>query len=114
MHLSSYAEDGFRTLAFAYRLLDVSEYENWNKIFTQANLTIGPERCELLEDASEMIEKNLTLLGVAAIEDKLQKGVNLFLSLTSCASEYLDIIQLRKCIFFDLSWELFGKQRVVL
>ena len=78
MHLSSYAEDGFRTLAFAYRLLDVSEYENWNKIFTQANLTIGPERCELLEDASEMIEKNLTLLGVAAIEDKLQKGVNYF------------------------------------
>ncbi|XP_030479940.1 probable phospholipid-transporting ATPase 4 [Cannabis sativa] len=75
IHLSSYAEDGFRTLAFAYRLLDVSEYENWNKIFTQAKTTIGPERDELLEKASEVIEKDLTLLGVAAIEDKLQKGV---------------------------------------
>ena len=75
IHLSSYAEDGFRTLAFAYRLLDVSQYENWNKIFTQAKTTIGPEREELLEKASEMIEKDLTLLGVAAIEDKLQKGV---------------------------------------
>ncbi|POO03252.1 P-type ATPase, subfamily IV [Trema orientale] len=75
IHLSCYAEDGFRTLAFAYRLIDVSEYENWNKIFTQAKTTIGPEREELLEKASEMIEKDLTLLGVAAIEDKLQKGV---------------------------------------
>lgn len=75
IHLSSYAEDGLRTLAFAYRLLDVSEYESWNKIFTQAKTTIGPEREELLEKASEMIEKDLTLLGVAAIEDKLQKGV---------------------------------------
>ncbi|XP_062093631.1 probable phospholipid-transporting ATPase 4 [Humulus lupulus] len=75
IHLSSYAEDGFRTLAFAYRLLDVFEYENWNKIFTQAKTTIGPEREELLDNASEMIEKDLTLLGVAAIEDKLQKGV---------------------------------------
>lgn len=74
-HLSSYAEDGLRTLAFAYRLLDDSEYKSWNKIFTQAKTTIGPEREELLEKASEMIEKDLILLGVVAVEDKLQKGV---------------------------------------
>ncbi|KAL5577898.1 hypothetical protein UlMin_019597 [Ulmus minor] len=74
-HLSNYAEDGFRTLAFAYRKIDVSEYENWNEVFTQAKTTIGPDRDELLEKASEMIEKDLTLLGVAAIEDKLQQGV---------------------------------------
>ncbi|XP_008225775.1 PREDICTED: probable phospholipid-transporting ATPase 4 [Prunus mume] len=75
LHLSNYAEDGFRTLAFAYRKLEVTEYEQWNSIFKVAKITIGPEREEILEKASEMIEKDLILLGVAAVEDKLQKGV---------------------------------------
>ncbi|KAM7251337.1 hypothetical protein ACFE04_023220 [Oxalis oulophora] len=75
LHLSSYAEDGFRTLAFAYRKIERSEYEKWNSTFTQAKTTIGTERDKLLEEASEMIEKDLMLLGVAAVEDKLQKGV---------------------------------------
>ncbi|KAF3450166.1 hypothetical protein FNV43_RR06246 [Rhamnella rubrinervis] len=74
-HLSNYAEDGFRTLAFAYRRLEVEEYEHWNKIFTQAKTTIGLEREALLETASEMIEKDLILLGAVAVEDKLQKGL---------------------------------------
>ncbi|KAK1325181.1 putative phospholipid-transporting ATPase 4 [Acorus calamus] len=74
-HLSDYAEDGFRTLALAYRRLKPAEYENWNSIFTRAKTTIGPEREELLKSASELIEKDLILLGVAAVEDKLQKGV---------------------------------------
>jgi phospholipid-translocating ATPase len=43
----------------------------------QAKTTVGPERGELLEHATEMIEKELILLGVAAVEDKLQKGVSL-------------------------------------
>ncbi|KAG6696485.1 hypothetical protein I3842_09G150800 [Carya illinoinensis] len=75
LHLSNYAEDGFRTLAFAYRIIESAEYEHWNSIFSQAKTTIGPERDELLDKASEMIEKDLILLGAAAVEDKLQKGV---------------------------------------
>lgn len=75
-HLSNYAEDGFRTLAFAYRNIDTAEYGHWNSIFTQAKTSIGPEREELLEKASEMIEKDLVLLGAAAVEDRLQKGVS--------------------------------------
>ncbi|ONK74470.1 uncharacterized protein A4U43_C03F6610 [Asparagus officinalis] len=74
-HLSEYAEDGLRTLAIAYRRLEAVEYGKWNLMFTQAKTTIGPERDELLESASEMIEQDLILLGAVAIEDKLQKGV---------------------------------------
>ncbi|OMO70467.1 Cation-transporting P-type ATPase [Corchorus capsularis] len=74
-HLSNYAQDGFRTLAFAYRTIEAAEYERWNTIFTQAKTTVGHEREQLLEEASEMIEKDLMLLGVVAVEDKLQKGV---------------------------------------
>lgn len=76
-HLSNYAEDGLRTIAFAYRILDLAVYEQWNSIFIKAKTTIGPEREELLEEATEMVEKELILLGVAAVEDKLQKGVSL-------------------------------------
>ncbi|KAG9439471.1 hypothetical protein H6P81_019636 [Aristolochia fimbriata] len=75
IHLSDYAEDGLRTLAFAYRKLDASKYQIWNSIFEKAKTTVGPEREKLLEGASEMIEKDLILLGVAAVEDKLQNGV---------------------------------------
>lgn len=82
-HLSSYAEDGLRTLAFAYRRLDQADYEQWNSLFTKAKTTIGAEREELLEKASEMIEKDLILLGVAAVEDKLQEGVS-YLSICIC------------------------------
>lgn len=75
MHLSNYAEDGLRTLVFAYRRIDASEYERWSAVFTKAKATVCPERDELLENASEMIERDLILLGAVAVEDKLQNGV---------------------------------------
>lgn len=78
MHLSNYAEDGLRTMVFAYRRIGVSEYESWSSVFAKAKVTVGPERDELLENASEMIEKDLILLGAVAVEDKLQKGVCIF------------------------------------
>lgn len=76
MHLSNYAEDGLRTMVFAYRKIEALEYESWNIMFTKAKATIGPEREELLEETSELIEKDLFLLGAVAVEDKLQKGVS--------------------------------------
>ena len=83
-HLSNYAEDGLRTMLFAYKKIEVLEYESWNTLFTKAKTTVGTEREELLEHASEMIEKDLFLLGAVAVEDKLQKGVKLtsYLSLS--------------------------------
>ncbi|XP_011096893.1 probable phospholipid-transporting ATPase 5 [Sesamum indicum] len=75
MHLSMYAEDGLRTMVFAYKKVGLPEYENWSSVFRKAKATMGPEREELLENASEMIEKELLLLGAVAVEDKLQKGV---------------------------------------
>ncbi|XP_051125692.1 probable phospholipid-transporting ATPase 5 [Andrographis paniculata] len=74
-HLSMYAEDGLRTMVFAYKQVGLQEYENWSGAFEQAKATVGHEREELLESASEMIENDLQLLGAVAIEDKLQKGV---------------------------------------
>lgn len=74
-HLTEYGEAGLRTLALSYKKLEESEYLTWNSEFQKAKTTLGSEREALLERASDMIEKDLILVGATAVEDKLQKGV---------------------------------------
>ncbi|PWA43581.1 P-type ATPase, HAD-like domain protein [Artemisia annua] len=75
MHLENYAEDGLRTMAFAYRKIKNSEYEEWISSFAKAKSIIGPQRKEKLETVSETIEKELVLLGAVAVDEKLQDRV---------------------------------------
>lgn len=75
-HLAKYGDAGLRTLALSYRKLEEAEYEQWNAIFTKAKTTIGADRDELLDKASDLIEKDLILVGATAVEDKLQQGVS--------------------------------------
>jgi phospholipid-translocating ATPase len=77
-HLAKYGDAGLRTLALAFRRLDEAEYIEWNTVFVRAKTTVGSDRDELLEKASDMIEKDLFLVGATAVEDKLQIGVSLF------------------------------------
>lgn len=74
-HLIEYGEAGLRTLALAYRVLDESEYSNWNAEFLKAKTTIGPDREAQVERISDLMERDLILVGATAVEDKLQKGV---------------------------------------
>lgn len=74
-HLNEYGEAGLRTLALAYKLLDESEYSAWNSEFQKAKSSIGADREATLEHVSDMMEKDLILVGATAVEDKLQKGV---------------------------------------
>ena len=62
-------------MALAYRVLGESEYSDWNTKFLKAKTTIGPDRETELEQVSDMIERDLILVGATAVEDKLQKGV---------------------------------------
>ncbi|KAL5728725.1 P-type phospholipid transporter [Ranunculus cassubicifolius] len=74
-HLNEYGESGLRTLALAYKRLEESEYLAWNNEFQKAKNTVGPNREEMLEEISDIMERGLTLVGATAVEDKLQKGV---------------------------------------
>ncbi|XP_024971436.1 probable phospholipid-transporting ATPase 4 [Cynara cardunculus var. scolymus] len=74
-HLNEYGEAGLRTLAFAYRELEVSEYSAWNDEFAKAKTSIGGNRDLMLERLSDVIERDLILVGATAVEDKLQQGV---------------------------------------
>jgi len=69
-----YATDGLRTLCLAFRDIPEQEYRQWASIYDQAASTING-RGEALDQAAELIEKDLFLLGATAIEDKLQDGV---------------------------------------
>ncbi|CAD0027863.1 unnamed protein product [Aureobasidium pullulans] len=73
-HLEMFAREGLRTLCIAQRELDEEEYQIWNKQHDIAAAAIQ-NREEKLEEVSDAIERDLTLLGGTAIEDRLQDGV---------------------------------------
>jgi phospholipid-transporting ATPase len=56
------------------REISQEEYERWSAIYEAASTTLI-NRADELDKAAELIEKNMTLLGATAIEDKLQDGV---------------------------------------
>lgn len=73
-HLEEFASEGLRTLCYAMREISQQEYDHWSTIYEAAATTLT-NRAEELDKAAEIIEKNMTLLGATAIEDKLQDGV---------------------------------------
>ncbi|CAI4230590.1 unnamed protein product [Auanema sp. JU1783] len=73
-HLEDYASYGYRTLCFAMRKIERSEYEQWAPKYKAAGLMIEG-RGKALADAAESLESNLELIGSTAIEDKLQEYV---------------------------------------
>lgn len=76
-HIRKYAEAGLRTLVLAYRDLDEEEYEAWEEEFSRAKTSVGADHDALVDAACDKIERDLILLGATAVEDKLQKGVNI-------------------------------------
>ncbi|KAL8118799.1 putative phospholipid-transporting ATPase 4 [Apium graveolens] len=74
-HLKEYGESGLRTLALAYKKLEEAEYSAWNEEFQKAKTSIGGDREMILENLSDVMERDLVLIGATAVEDKLQKGV---------------------------------------
>ncbi|KAF1812685.1 phospholipid-translocating P-type ATPase [Eremomyces bilateralis CBS 781.70] len=73
-HLEMFAREGLRTLCIAQRELSESEYGEWNRDYELAAASIA-DREDKLEGVSDRIERDLTLIGGTAIEDRLQEGV---------------------------------------
>ncbi|KAH6588459.1 hypothetical protein BASA61_005914 [Batrachochytrium salamandrivorans] len=73
-HLAAYANDGLRTLCLSFRVVPEDEYQEWAEkyVAAQANVINREEECGMV---AELIERDLTLMGATAIEDKLQDGV---------------------------------------
>ena len=73
-HLDEFATEGLRTLLFAHKYIPEQEYYNWKKTFDEATTSLV-DREERIDEAAELIEQSLDLMGASAIEDKLQDGV---------------------------------------
>ncbi|OQS05640.1 phospholipid-transporting ATPase 3-like [Thraustotheca clavata] len=76
--LRNFGEDGLRTLCVAFRDVSHAEYLAWHGRFQE--VTMNPDKDndeheELIARVQNGIERELELLGVTAIEDKLQSGV---------------------------------------
>lgn len=72
--VQDFAKDGLRTLVVARAYLDENEYAAWSKEYADAKCSFV-DRDAKIEQISEKIERHLELVGVTAIEDKLQEGV---------------------------------------
>ncbi|XP_024378284.1 phospholipid-transporting ATPase 2 isoform X3 [Physcomitrium patens] len=72
--IDQYSQLGLRTLCFAWRDLDEQEYVAWTAKFNEASAALTDRELKIAE-VSELLEKDLELLGASAIEDKLQDGV---------------------------------------
>ncbi|XP_049540344.1 probable phospholipid-transporting ATPase IA isoform X4 [Anopheles darlingi] len=73
-HLEEFATEGLRTLCCAVSVIPDDVYEDWKHTYHKASTSLQ-YREQKVEDAANLIETNLMLLGATAIEDKLQDGV---------------------------------------
>lgn len=73
-NLHGFSVNGLRTLVFAYRRLSDDLYAKFKEQYEEAQKALG-NRDEKIAEACELIERELTLLGASAIEDRLQDEV---------------------------------------
>ena len=65
---------GLRTLVLATKIIKEQEYQEWNGHYSLAASSLEDREARIAAEA-EKIERGLELVGVTAIEDKLQEGV---------------------------------------
>lgn len=86
--LRCFGKKGLRTLVCAEVELDEKIYQKWNnEWYKPASISIYDKDYKMA-DAMERIEKNLRLVGITAIEDKLQDGVPETIKILSDAGNY--------------------------
>lgn len=73
-HLEMFAREGLRTLCVAERDITEDEYDEWSLEHDKAAQALQ-DRDDRLEEVSDLIERDLMLIGGTAIEDRLQDGV---------------------------------------
>ncbi|CAH1730930.1 probable phospholipid-transporting ATPase IA isoform X2 [Aphis gossypii] len=73
-HLEEFANNGYRTLCFAYAEISEHTYSDWNEEFLKAG-NVLTNREGAIDEVAKLIEVNLILLGATAVEDKLQDQV---------------------------------------
>ncbi|KAK2868944.1 hypothetical protein Q7C36_000815 [Tachysurus vachellii] len=72
--LEVFAQSCLRTFCVAVRLVSEAQWTEWSSILQQGAMATTWQD-SILEDLHDLMERELMILGVAAIEDRLQEGV---------------------------------------
>lgn len=72
--LKEFSEKGWRTLVIAYKIINESEYRQYNQMLEDAQSDILNKE-EKLSKCYDLIESNLKIIGVSSVEDRLQEDV---------------------------------------
>lgn len=70
----AFSKEGLRTLVFGSRVIPEDEYQQWDVLYNEAT-TAMENRVDREAEVAALIEYDLELLGVTAVEDKLQENV---------------------------------------
>ncbi|XP_063057432.1 phospholipid-transporting ATPase IC [Engraulis encrasicolus] len=73
--LDLFAQGCLRTLCVAVRSVSEAQWGQWSQVLEECQAAEGAGREARLEELHDSMEQQLTLLGVTAIEDRLQDGV---------------------------------------
>ncbi|GEQ70638.1 hypothetical protein JCM33374_g4316 [Metschnikowia sp. JCM 33374] len=117
LHLEDFAKEGLRTLCIASRFLDEKEFQDWFIRFREANASIEDSKDAIIDELNEELERNLTLLGGTAIEDRLQQGVPDSISILSNAGIKLWVLtgdRIETAINIGFSCNLLGNDMKLL
>lgn len=69
------AREGFRTLVVGRKKLSAQQYQEFSSHYKQASLALHNRDSSMASIIREYLERDLELLGVTGVEDKLQKDV---------------------------------------
>ncbi|CAD5217112.1 unnamed protein product [Bursaphelenchus xylophilus] len=111
--LNDYGRIGLRTLVMAMKELDEEEFEDWLATREFVESIDDDEAEQLLSESSSQLEVGLHLLGVTAIEDRLQMGVTDTISALRNAGIQIWVLTGDKCetaVNIAKSCHLFNKK----
>lgn len=72
------AREGLRTLVIGKKRLDEKEFNRFSSLYNEANILLE-KRNEKIREAISTLEKDLTILGLTGVEDRLQEDVHISL-----------------------------------
>ncbi|ESZ91459.1 phospholipid-translocating P-type ATPase [Sclerotinia borealis F-4128] len=75
------AREGLRTLVVGRKKMSVQNYKDFSQDYKEASVSINNRDAGMARVVSHFLEKDLELLGVTGVEDKLQKDVKSSLEL---------------------------------
>ena len=73
--LYQFAVMGLRTLVLGYKELSERTFDEWYSVWKDIQMTNSEDKDEKLDRHADLLEVDLKLAGITAIEDKLQDGV---------------------------------------